>query len=380
MSKENNNINTNNQLNNSNNYNNNINNNVNSNDVKNSDGEGGIINRIKTFGASIGITLAIDAYSIIFLITIIIIFIIILYFLSKPYALSYAKSTADLYIKFNEITSLNYRKMGTTKLGRCMIASAYNAPLLGSQMLGYTSEEILLPLLKSGIRYFEFNIFNSNLRTDAIPIVSNGYKNGEWKLTINTTTLEDCVKVLSANAFAISKNDKEGCPNPDDPLFIGLNLNTNNNIYTLDLVATILKKYFKHNLMDSKYAYQNENLASTPLNDFRGKVCVLSSRGFEGSKLEEFINGCWDGNNIRRMHYMQLENANLQSIREYNKKNLTIIIPHQEGDFFTVNYNPSLAIDCGCQFIAMNYQILDENIDAMITTFKNKSIVLKVKK
>ncbi len=339
--------------------------------------ETGVMGKIKGIGEKIGI--AIDVYSIIFLFAGLTILMIVLYFLSKPYALTYAKSTADLYIKYNEISSINYAKMGSVKLGRCMVAASYNSVLLGSQMFGYVSEEILLYLLKAGVRYFEFNIFNSTLREDAIPIISNGYNVGEWKMTINTATFEDCIKILAENAFTISKSDKEGCPNPEDPLFIGLNLNTNNNIHTLDIMARILKKNFKAALMDSKYAYQNENLALAPLVDFRKKVCILASKGFEGSKLEEFINGCWDGQYIRRIHHDYLETANLQMLREYNRKNLTIVVPHREGDYRTINYDPSLAIDCGCQFISMNYQVIDEHIDTMITTFRNNSIVLKQK-
>ena len=47
------------------------------------------------------------------------------------------------------------------------------------------SEDILLSILQSGARYIEFNVFNSKFGKDAIPMVSNGYQKGEWKLTLN---------------------------------------------------------------------------------------------------------------------------------------------------------------------------------------------------
>ena len=62
---------------------------------------------------------------------------------------------------------------------------------------------------------------------------------------------------------------------------------------------------------------------------------------------------------------------------EFNQKGLTIIVPHEEGDFLNTNYNPIVAFDLGCQFVAMEYQYIDNNMDFYITKFKNNSLVLK---
>jgi hypothetical protein len=41
------------------------------------------------------------------------------------------------------------------------------------------------------------------------------------------------------------------------------------------------------------------------------------------------------------------------------------------------NYNPILAFELGCQFVAMEFQYIDGNMDYYITKYKQKSFILK---
>ena len=52
-------------------------------------------------------------------------------------------------------------------------------------------------------------------------------------------------------------------------------------------------------------------------------------------------------------------------------------MPHKEEDFFNTNYKPIKAFECGCQFVSMEFQYIDSNMDMYITKFKNKSMLLK---
>jgi len=83
---------------------------------------------------------------------------------------------------------------------------------------------------------------------------------------------------------------------------------------------------------------------------------------------------------MRRMHYSELENADSRQIQAYNKRGITLVEPHKEGDFWTQNFNPQRAYDLGCQFVLMNWQHVDENMDKYITKFRRNSIVAKPKK
>ena len=290
-----------------------------------------------------------------------------------------------VYQGFQRITSIDYIKFGELRLGDMYVASAYNAAHSGYQMYDYTSKKIVLSLLQSGARYLEFNVFNSVFGEKAIPVVSMGYKKGEWKMMVSDTPLEYIFQIIAENAFKVN-DGKEGVFNPDDPIFIGLNLNTNSNLSCLNLIGFLITKYFRDRLLPNDYGYQNsDDMADIKISELMGKVVFFSSDGFQGSGLEEIINYSWDNidnnpnHNLQRIHYSKLKEPGFieKKLIDFNKKGLTIVVPHVEGVFFNTNYNPIKAFECGCQFVAMEYQYIDSNMDMYITKFKNKSLLLK---
>ena len=97
------------------------------------------------------------------------------------------------------------------------IASSYNSAHVGYQMYDYTSEEMVQARLQSGARYLEFNIFNSGFGKDAIPVVSMGYRIGEWKLCLTDIPFELCANAIAKSAFTVLDSTGIGVPNPDDP-------------------------------------------------------------------------------------------------------------------------------------------------------------------
>jgi len=310
---------------------------------------------------------------------------IIIYFLSETFRVERTRSKMLAYQGFQRITSIDYIKLGDLRLGDMYVSSAYNAAHSGYQMYDYTSKKIVLSLLQSGVRYFEFNIFNSTFGDKAFPVVSMGYKTGEWKMMITDTPLESIFDIIANNAFKV--NDKvEGVFNPEDPVFIGLNLNTNSNLSCLNLIGFLITKYFRDRLLPNDYSFQNsDGIADIKLSELIGKVVFFSSDGFQGSGLEEIINYSWDNidNNpnhkMQRIHYSKLIEPGFNELQliEYNKTGLTIVVPHTEGDFYNTNYDSTKAFELGCQFVAMEFQYIDNNMNMYITKFKNKSLILK---
>jgi hypothetical protein len=116
-----------------------------------------------------------------------------------------------------------------------------------------------------------------------------------------------------------------------------------------------------------------------------GSVVIFTSDGFQGSGLEELVNYSWDNidnnpkHSMQRLHYSTImdPNYNGQTLIDYNRTGLTIITPHQEGDFYTTNYDPTKAFELGCQFVTENFQYVDSNMDMYITRYKNASFVMK---
>ena len=319
------------------------------------------------------------------------IIMLIIYFFSQSFRVDRAISKMVVYQGYQTISSIDYSQFGKYRLGDFFVASSYNAAHCGYQMYDYTSEKVVLAVLQSGVRYLEFNVFNSEFGDKAFPVVSMGYKQGEWKMMVSDTPLETIFEIIANNAFKISSGN-EGVNNPDDPLFIGLNLNTNSNLNCLNLISFLINKYFSKRLLDSAYSFQNNDtiadismikLAGNSNNG--GSVIIFSSDGFQGSGLEELVNYSWDNidnnpkHSMQRLHYSTIMEPtyNKQSLIDYNRTGLTIIVPHQEGDFWNTNFDPTIPFELGCQFVAMEFQYIDSNMDMYITRFKDKSFVMK---
>jgi len=361
-------------------------------------------------------SISLDNYVLVLGITLALVLLILLYFLSKSFNVGHTIQKLKMYPKYQQITNANPHS--NTKLYQMHITSSYNASHSGHQLFGYTSEHITRQLLRSGARYLEFTIFPSTFGTDAIPMVGAGYKKGQWNLVLNNTSFEAVIRVIAQNAFKISGGDESGSPNPKDPIIIGLNLSTNNNVYCLDRMAEIILDYLHEYVLPPKYAYQHngQEFGQIPFSAIRRRVVLLSSGGFEGSKLEELINARWYDYNVTGLHLMNLDSStdasadsssnsnstdgsvydskannkiwripsfiidkpwfNQATIRAHNKAGgLTIVIPHVEGDVLTRNYNPQQWWDMGCQMVGMNWQYIDEHMDSYITYFSKKAFI-----
>lgn len=328
---------------------------------------------------------AADNYIILLAVVSTIVIITIIYFFSQTFRVGRAIKHMQTYQAYQKMASIDYSAYGSTRLGDYHISSAYNAAHAGYQMYDYTSETIVLAALQSGVRYLEFNVFNSEYGEKAFPVASMGYKDGEWKMMINDTPMETIFETIANNAFKVY-DGVEGCYNPDDPVFIGINLNTNSNLSCLNLLAFLITKYFGDRLLPNAYSFQsNDAIADLTLAQVMGKVVIFSSDGFQGSGMEEVVNYSWDNTDsnpnhaMRRYLYSDLTKPGFdnQELIDFNRTGLSIVVPHREGDFWNTNYNPVIAKELGCQFIAMEFQYVDANMDYYITLFQSRSMVMK---
>lgn len=358
----------------------------------------------------------------------------LIYTNSRPYLVS--KTNNKLYGIEKYLTIKSFDENMENKLKNFKIFSTTN-PVNRYRLLGdYTSVDILRNILRLGVRYIELNVFAANFKYGSRPVVTNGYKTGQWKLMINSVDFEDCMKVIKENAFTDLTNIN-GSPNSKDPLFLGLNLHTGYNNETLDIVADIIIDYMADYLLEPKYSYQyEENFQDLPYHILKERLVIFSSPGFEGSKLEEIVNMAWidhssisnkekfidyfsgqklvktnEGfhvtsdtndkepediydtltsniikkNNLLRIGFSTISEYGFDTdyLNEFNKNGLTIVVPNDEGDIFPNNYDPSIAWSMGCQFVCLNFQYNDYSIfgnkakyvDKYITHFKNSGMI-----
>ena len=334
-----------------------------------------------------------------------IVFLILLMFLSKKFRVSRTLNSMDIYIKFQNIQSMKVGLLKDYRLCDFYVSSSFNTALSGTQLCDYVSSEMVKKVLQTGVRFLEFQVFGDQYGKDAEPVVSSGFRKGEWKLSLNTLYLEEVFKTIRDHAFRIY-DGTDGSPNNLDPLFISLDLKTNYNYFVNNKIQKLFTKYFMEYLLDPSYNYQAKNIGIVPLKELMGKVIIFSSDGFQGSTLEELVNYSWIFSKMKRYHYTDLDDQIVEKtandtldditqkkidnsievtknliefnqISKFNLTGLTIVYPHKEGDILTSNYDPTTAWNLGCQFVSMNFQKMDLSMDKYINKFRNKAFVLK---
>lgn len=336
----------------------------------------------------------------------ILILAIIFIIFSKQYRVYRVTNSMNIYIKYQNIQSMRSNDMRDYKLADFYVCSSYNSALPGYQMIDYVSPEMVKKVLQCGCRYLEFQVFGDTFSSDTNPVVSSGFRTGEWKLTLNTVNFEDILKVIADNAFTIF-DGTDGSPNNLDPLIISLDLKTNYNYLVNNKIQQLISKYLATYLLSPVYNYQNKNIALEPLKTLMGKVIIFSGDGYQGSNLEEIINYSWNFSKLKKLHYTDVDaelntksidtiNTNLtgtqqqdveakkniieyNELKTFNKSGLTIVSPNKEGDLLTYNFDATNAWTVGCQFVCMNFQKIDKNMDIYVNKFKKRAFVLKPK-
>ena len=339
------------------------------------------------------------------LFALIVLMLVLMYF-SQNFRVNRTLNNMDIYIKFQNIQSLKASDLKEYKLSDFYVSSSYNSSLSGTQYIDYATTDMVKKLLQTGVRFLEFQVFGNMYGPDAEPVISSGYAKGEWKLTLNTLYLEDVIKTIRDNAFRIY-DGTDGSPNHLDPLIISLDLKTNYNYFVTNKIQKLFSKYLMDYLLDPTYNYQAKNVGTVPLKELMGKLILFSSDGFQGSTLEELVNYSWILPKLKRIYYYELENQSIQQgangetnltnisqqnsttidstklmvessqLKKFNSEALSIVYPHKEGDILTYNFDPEKSWNLGCQFVAMNFQTMDTNMDKYINKFRNKAFILK---
>ena len=320
--------------------------------------------------------------------------IYVAYLLSKSYRISsalYDMDNMSSYLLINSKLNLNeYKK---AKLCDYYISTSFRPYMGKNQYFDYCDLSITEKIIKSGSRAMYVDIFNDTMGLNANPVLGTGIRDGQWKLSLNTIKFEDFCRLLSIACF-----NPGYVNNYDDPFILILNLNTNGNIYCLNKIHECILKYLKTYLLSNKYTFSKVNISQEPIENFKKKIIILSSDGFKNSKLEEFVNYSFKKPELKKISYEALiqtekedddetlstyidESSNVLKIdgnilKNYNKQNLTLVTPN-ESTILSYNYDPTYFFETGCQFVAINYQLVDSDLDTYLTKFKTDSFVLK---
>lgn len=234
------------------------------------------------------------------------------------------------------------------------IKTAYNACSGGTYKNNFVSIDVLKSIIKQGVRCLDFEIYSVN---DKPVVATSTSENYHVKETFNSVDFASVMDTIKNYAFSGGT-----CPNPTDPLFIHLRFMSNNQKMYSNL-AKIFKSYTSMMLgMNYSYEAKGKNLGSVPLLQLQNKVGLIVDRSntafLENPELLEYINLTSNSIFMREyVFYNVKNNPDINELTEYNKRNMTMVVPDKGSN----PSNPSgiLCRATGCQMVAMRYQYVD---------------------
>ena len=253
------------------------------------------------------------------------------------------------------------------------IKTAHNACSGGEPTNSFVSACALETCIKQGYRCLDFEVYSVN----KIPVISTSSENDfRLKETYNYIELDKAMQIISSFAFS------SVCPNNFDPLLLHFRIMTNHKDI-LDKMASSIVNHLSSRLLNPEYGFENHgiNLGSNELKNFIGKIIIIVDKSnpiYVDTKLDELVNITSNSIFMRSYRNSQLSAGNFtKELIDYNKENMTIILPPLSRNYN--NFNPNLALNQGCQLIAMNMQNYDVNLEYYNKLFNenNSAFVLK---
>jgi len=253
------------------------------------------------------------------------------------------------------------------------IKTAYNACSGGDYKNDFVSINVLIDLIKQGVRAFDFEIYS----IDNQPVVATSTEKSNYvKETYNYVPMSQVLLTLKNYVFSGGM-----CPNSTDPVILHFRIkSTNQQMYTN--FANLLKSLDTH-LLGPKYSYEysgyspnavnttgkprvNHNLGSIKLLDLCNKIVIIVDNTnpafLENDAFLEYVNMTSNSPILYlQTNYEIVNTPNMDELTQFNKMNMTIVTPDVGPN--PTNPNCLFARAVGCQMVAMRYQHLDTNLE-----------------
>jgi hypothetical protein len=254
------------------------------------------------------------------------------------------------------------------------VKTAYNCCSGGSYKNDFVSLCALKNLIRQGVRGFDFEIYNIN----ETPVISSSTSDSFYiKETYNYIYFSDAFTTIINNAFSGGT-----CPNPTDPVILHFRFKSNSqNIYTS------MSNIFKSNntyLLGENYSFENynTNLGDTPLLSLQGKIIIIVDRNntsfLENNSFMEYVNMTSNSMFMRALNYYDVSlTPDIQELQNFNKRNMTIVLPDSGAD--PVNPGTIVSREAGCQMVAMRYQLVDQNLEENALFFDKAGYAFSLK-
>lgn len=262
------------------------------------------------------------------------------------------------------------------------IKTAYNACCGDGYKNNFVNICALEKCIDVGARCLDFEIYSYN----GEPIVAaSTANNNSIKETYNYIKFPELLSVLNNRSFDSSTS----CGN--DPMFLHFRIMSENKVI-YDKMGEYIEKYLNNynGLVDIKtHNYKNTDQDSFLLSHIADKkfqkkfiimVHTMHVPILDNSKLAKYVHVRSGSNALKCIRYEQVVAAGINNpmMIDDSHRNLTIVLPNIDNTL--ENHDPLLPLNNGCQFIAMKFQNIDNNLLGYYKMFKEKggySFVLK---
>ena len=257
------------------------------------------------------------------------------------------------------------------------IKTAYNCCCVDGYKNNWVDECALRKCIYQGARCLDFEIYSYNNE----PIIAaSTANNNSIKETYNYIKFQDVLNIIK------NENDSNKISNHADPLFLHFRIMSDNiNIYK-KMAILIKSVLFNNNDQNqNRCNIKEEKLVMSNINELQNRyIIMVNAKNYvnvQQTDLIDYVNLQSGGPNLGLLRYQTLLAAgdNNALLKAQTKKSLFIVLPDLNNSI--ENYDWTKAYNNGCQFIAMKFQNVDNQLihynQIMFINEYNKAIVLK---
>lgn len=246
------------------------------------------------------------------------------------------------------------------------IAGSAQSVFPSNKASDYASADALAAILSAGARWIELHIYEEN----GEPVVALENAKFQFRLSYNSVRLADALNAIATTAWTSSK-----VSNASDPLFLSLKVHEDDT-NLINAVAKMIRDKLSGHLLDMTYSHQQINIAQEPVCNLLNKAVIVSGDNHKGTELDELVNISWSGPNLQRLTLTQAnETHDIQTLTNFNRQNLTMVVPDPGLDF--KNKSAFASWTFGCQAVLMYYGSPDDAMEEYVAKFQTASFVEK---
>ena len=255
----------------------------------------------------------------------------------------------------NKPKILSINENNPYKLRDFYIKTAYNCCCGGQFKNDYVNLCAMDACIQQGARCLDFEIYS----LDNKPVVATSSINDfTVKEVYNQIPMGDVLRRINEVAFSSGS-----CPNYKDPLFLHFRIMSNNCTIYNELAKMIENNpVFNNRTLGPKYSHENHgyNLGQVDICKLRGKIIIMvdaSNPLYQHTALDEYVNIASGSIFMKLLRYKDVKFTQDLSLEEFNKKQMSLVIPDLSPHNRNLNFN--VARLYGCQFIGMCFQNYD---------------------